>query len=342
MNTNDRTTGEATPATGDQIDDEGSPTFDERAFIRSARAKSMRRTTALASLVVLVALCVSAGGWVAWNIGIQAQSNRVTAYQYELVSLSQPNTFISGTGRTDLQFPGARNTYAAYRPVGSRPAPRGDVTIEFEIWGGEVASTAGELMSWQAPVREFSGAQMAPALRFLYPLEASAASVPEEAQLLAAATVVTRQRLEAAPASATAEIAVSFKARKTLAELEAWLPSGVTLNWGAVDVWAPEKGPIVTADGSMVGIAFVGPDGIASPVARTQLEKDVVDDLHFIAELAPKGTADRCTTSADFLAQNGVRYYGAVVTGSVSDIRKLLAGPDASCATLGFVVEPWE
>lgn len=339
--------GETTPGTVSSIEDRtGSATeasFDERAFVRSARAKSLWRTVALAASVVLVAFLLSAGCWVAWNKSIQAESNRITAYQYELVPLSQPNTFISGSGRTDLRFPGARNTYTAYRPVGSRPVPRGDVTIEFEFWGGEVAPTEGGFMSWQAPSRGFSGAEMAPALQFLYPADDGIVDDADvDAQRFKSAAALTRRQLQAAPASATAELAISFKERKTLRDLEAMLSKRVTLNWGAVDVWAPGRRPVVTTDGSMVGIAFVGPDGAVAPIPRARLEKDLVDDLRFVAGLAPKGTADRCTASADFITANGVKYYGAVVTGPVAELRVLAEDQAVSGAILGFVVEPWE
>lgn|GEM_PF-1947828 len=349
MNANSNTTPAGTPFLDDQTEETEDLHFDEKAFVRSARAKSTRRTVALATSVVLGALVLLSGAWVAWNASIQAQSNRISSYQYELVALSQPNTFISGTGLTDMRFPGARNTYTAYRPVGRRPMPRGDVTIAFDVWGGEVAATEGGFMSWQSPSRGFSGAEMAPALQFLYPLETGAAgsgsgSVADslEAQQLAVWTKVARDRMDAAPASATAELAVSFKTRKTLSEVEALLPKGLILNWGVVDVWAPGQGPVTTMDGSMVGITFVGPDGAVDPLPRAQLEKDLVDDLRFVAENAPRGTADRCVRSANFIKKHGVSYFGVVVTGPVSEVRKLLDFGDVSSATLGFVVEPWE
>lgn len=343
MNANGGTSSSTPSTDGNRSEDTPDPAFDERAFVLSARKTSRRRTVALAASVVLVALVLVVGCWVAWNTAIQAQSNRISTYQYELVPLSQPNTFIIGSGLTDLRFPGARNTYTAYRPVGGRPMPRGDVTIEFEFWGGEVAPTEGGSVSWQAPPRGFTGAQMAPALRFLYPgggIEIQ--DVDTDAQLLKSATALALRQLQAAPAAATAELAISFKERKTLRELEALLPESVVLNWGAVDVWEPEQGPVATMDGKMVGIAFVGPDGAVDSVPRDELEKDLVDDLRFVARYAPKGTAERCKASADFITQNGVTYYGAVVTGPVSDILALAKKPELSCVALGFVVEPWE
>ena len=45
---------------------------------------------------------------------------------------------------------------------------------------------------------------------------------------------------------------------------------------------------------------------------------------------------------ADFMKKSGVSYCGIVVTGPVSEVRRLLARSDASRATLGFVVEPRE
>lgn len=350
MNANSDTTPAKTPFLDDQTQETDDLHFDEKAFVRSARAKSARRTVALAMSVVLGALVLLVGAWMAWNTSIQGQSNRISSYQYELIALSQPNTFISGTGLTDMRFPGARNTYTAYRPVGGRPMPRGDVTIDFDIWGGEVTATESGLMSWQSPSREFSGAQMAPALRFLYPLDTGAegsgsgsmADASAEVQQLAAWTMVARERLDAAPTSATAELAVSFKTRKTLSEVEALLPKRLILNWGVVDVWTPGQGPVTTMDGSMVGITFVGPDGSVSVLPRAQLEKDLVDDLRFVAEYAPSGTADRCLSSASFIDKNGVSYFGVVVTGPVSEVRKLLDLGDVSSATLGFVIEPWE
>jgi hypothetical protein len=149
-------------------------------------------------------------------------------------------------------------------------------------------------------------------------------------------------RLESAPASATAELAISFRDFKTLDEVKTLLADGVLLNWGAVDVWEFSDGPSVPADGSMVGISFVGPDGGIVPVATQQLEKNISSSLRTVARLAPKGTADKCIQSAEYIERNGVKYYGVVVTGPASDMRALLGSDDVSAASLGFVVEPWQ
>lgn len=324
--------------------------FDEREFVRSARARSVRRTFLIAASVVLVGVLSLAGAWVVWETAIQTQSNRIDEYQRELIALSQPNTYVAGgSAFSHRRFPGARNTYRTYRPVGSTPVPKGEVAIDYDFWGGEVVSTEGGGLAWANPKREFSGTEMVPSLRFVYPGRPSTGESVEpqfehaaEAAQIKALTQDAQVRLDSAPASATAELAVSFRDLKTLDEVRALLAEDVLLNWGAVDVWELKDGPFVPADGRLVGVGFVGPDGSVVPVAPMQLEKNLSSTLRQIARSAPKGTADKCIQSAEYIERNGVEFYGAVVTGPVHELRQLLANTDVSSATLGSLVAPWQ
>lgn len=92
----------------------------------------------------------------------------------------------------------------------------------------------------------------------------------------------------------------------------------------------------------MVGIGFVGPDGRALPLAPKQLEEELPSRLRSVAANAPRGSAERSIRSAAYLEENGVVYYGVVVTGPAAELRRLLDDEAVSAASLGFVVAPWQ
>lgn len=321
--------------------------FDERAFVRSARAKAVRRSVLISAVVVLCGVMALAGSWVAWERAIQTQTARIDAYLTELVPLSEPNTFVADARTSDRQFPGAVRTYRAYRPVGARPLPKGKVSAEFDVWGGEVVASSGTL-AWADPARGFSATGLAPDLRFLHPAAASGQArqpEPEDRDDIDGMTASTRDaalRLGSAPDSSTVELAISFRGLKTIKELQALLGDGVTLNWAAVSVWEKADSAFVPREGNMVGISFVGPDGSAAAVPSAQLEKNLPSRLRSVSRHAPRGSAELCVRSADYLERSGVRYYGAVVTGRARDMRAILRHDAVTAAVLGFVVEPWE
>jgi hypothetical protein len=321
--------------------------FDERAFVKSARVKSMRRSVLISVTAVLCGIMLLAGGWVAWERVIQGQSDRIGSYLYELVPLSQPNTFLAESHSSYRRFPGSRSTYLAYRPVGGRPLSKGEVTVEFDFWGGEVV-TGARTLNWTSPAREFSGTELSPALRFLHPgsgVQSTTEPQPEEREYVRQIEIWTRDakvHLSSAPASSTAELAVSFRELKTSEEVRALLGDDVALNWGAVDVWEGTDGAFVPREGNMVGISFIGPDGGEVPLTVEELEKNLPSRLRSVAHNAPKGTAERCIQSAEYIDRSGVKFYGAVVTGPISRLRGILDNEAVTAVVLGFVTQPWE
>ncbi len=322
--------------------------FDEESFVRQARRKSTWRIIMTAAAVTLLAALLFAAGWYAWNRVINYHSNRISIYQYELVALSTPNTHVTGTGRTLYRFPRALNTYTTYRPVGDRPMAAGEFVVDFSLWGSELSPSQWRV-AWDGG-RWFTGPLMVPELGFVMPGHASRAADDPEAReyveyytpIFEAETERTTSALASAPDSATAEVAISFSEFLSLDQMERLIGSDVTLNWGAVDVWEDEERPAWPIAGHMVGIAFIWPDGAEGPVETAQAERDVIDKLRFVAKHAPEGTAVLCTRSADHLVENGVRYYGAVVTGRVDALRQLVEYDGVSASVLGFVVEPWQ
>jgi hypothetical protein len=321
--------------------------FDERVFVRSARVKSMRRSALVSATAVMCGIMLLAGGWVAWERVIQGQSDRIGSYLYELVPLSQPNTFLADFHSSDRRFPGSRSTYSAYRPVGGRPVPKGEVTVEFDFWGGEVV-TGARTLNWMNPSREFSGTEMSPALRFLHPgsgVQSTTEPQPEEldsVKQIEAWTRTAKVHLSSAPASSTVELAISFRELKTAEEVRTLLGDDVTLNWGAVDVWERTDGAFVPLEGNMVGISFIGPDGGEVPLTVKELEKNLPSRLRSVAHSAPEGTAERCIQSAEYIDRNGVKFYGAVVTGPTSRLLGILDNEAVTAVVLGFVTQPWE
>lgn len=346
-------------ATVSSLDDAGKPEsqgFDEQAFVRSATAKSVKRTVLISVAAVFGGFVLLAGSWVVWQMTIHSESNRIAFYLTEIVPLSEPNTFVVVSEPTSVRFPSATTTYATYRPVGPRPVPSGEIVAEFSFWGREFIYDGGTLR-WANPAREFSGAQMSPLLQFLHPGPAGGSptqerseSVPDPEQIdIEALTRNAHTHLDSMPATWTAELAVSFYELKQLDEVQALIGDGVTLNWGAVDVWeeayweeADIDGPFVTAEGQMVGVSFTESDGSPSSRAPKQLEEELPSRLRSVAKIAPEGTAERSLRSAAYLEANGVVYYGVVVTGPAAELRRLLDDEAVSAASLGFVVAPWQ
>lgn len=323
----------------------GDLTFDESTFLRGVRRRSIVRTVLVSTTVVVVTAVCALGGYLSYLTVLQNQSNRIDAYQIELTALTQPNTWVGGSN-TDRQFPGARNTYSAFRPVGGRPLRVGAITADFDVWGGEVVKYAGGAQ-WFESGRTFVGDELAPALSFLYPV--STEDRPAEVQMVRdtrsafrSRTEESRARLASVPPSATVEVAVSFDRLLTYEQLISLSGGGLTRNWGAVDAWGAADAPVEPMPGNMIGVAFVGPDGQSAGVTGANVEGDLVSDLTFIAEYAPEGTANRCLDTAEYVREEGVRFYGAVFTGSPTAVERLLAHERVDAAVLGFVVEPWE
>jgi hypothetical protein len=325
--------------------------LDEAAFIRTARRRSTKRIALVAGGMIVAALVVIALGVVGWHRGIYAHMQRIDWYYPTLVSISSPNTELMGPSITRSRFPGAVNEYSAYRRVGDVVVPAGEAFVEFDVWGGEIVRGVAE-RTVQTATRQFTGGDLAPTLRILAPADADSTAEyerdPESEQWTLSEidkhSKTSLERLAAAPASATVEVAVSFADTLTLAEVEALLGPDLQLYWGATDAYERLPVPWEQGYGFMVGVDFArsGSFGPISHDTRRESEAALVSELKNIAVSAPKGTADRCLASAAYLEEHGVRYFAVVVCGSPEAASALAERPGVTAVSLGVVSMPWE
>lgn len=338
---------------------EDTPDFDEAAFLKGVKRRSLGRAFAVALATVLLVGGVMFAAAIAWRSGIYERWGRIDEYYGRLTRISNPNTLVVSAGPIEFRFPGARSVYAAYRLVGDRTMPVGSPSVEYGIWGREQwqGLTSGEqnVPPWQG--RRFTGQLLAPALRFRYPQSAESASADPIDQDYVAKLEAgladerdrARRSLASAPASATAELAVSFVDLKSYEQMQSMLAStGAELYWGAVDVWGKGHGPADPGPGDVVGIGFVNADpslranAAVPPDLPADLEKALPGELEDIAFHMPQGTADLLKESAGYVRQNGVSYWGAVVEGTPKQLAPIIDSNQVSAVSLGFVVMPWD
>jgi hypothetical protein len=342
------------------------PSLDEAEFIKSAKHRSTRRILLLSGGLTLAAVIVLAAVVVLWNWRLDAEAERIDSYYCNLVSVSCPNTRIMLPGTMRSRFPGAVNEYTAYRTVGDVLVPAGEVSVEYDVWGGEQTRGVfsdqgyGDSLARGDNGRRFVSSQPAPALGFLAPVGAayakgesteSASSQPGSATLeeellavWAAETESSLSRLSSAPPDSMVEMAVSFGSAISLAEVESLLGQDLELLWGATWVYAGDVRPMGLYAGHLVGVDFswevVEPSGFTR--THQDAEDDLVETLRSIATRAPDGTAYLCRQSAGYLEEHGVRYFGVVVCGHPAAALALAHNPSVSAMSLGFVVMPWE
>ncbi|MBN1630150.1 MAG: anti sigma factor C-terminal domain-containing protein [Thermoleophilia bacterium] len=360
---NEETGTNVLPEGGDVAD---APSLDEATFIKKARRRSTRRILLLSGGLTLAAVIVLAAIVVLWNWRLNAEAERIDSYYCSLVPVAYPNTRIMLPGTTRSRFPGAVNEYTAYRTVGDVIVPAGEVSVEFDVWGGEQFRGVfddrgyGDSLARGDNGRRFVSSQPARALGFLAPAGAAHAktestdlassqpeSVAQEEELLgvwAAETASSLSRLSSAPPDSTVEMAVSFDGTISLAEVESLLGQNVELLWGATWVYSDDAQPWELWDAHLVGVDFTWEVVELSGFSRTHqdAEDDLVETLRSIAKRAPDGTAYRCSQSAGYLEQHGVRYFGVVVCGHPKAALALAHNPSVSAVSLGFVVMPWE
>ncbi len=342
------------------------PSLDEAKFIKKAKRRSTRRILFLSGGLTLAAVIVLAAIVVLWNWRLNAEAERIDSYYCNLVPVAYPNTRIMLPGTTRSRFPGAAHEYTAYRTVGDVLVPAGEVSVEFDVWGGEQVRGVfddqgyGDSLARGDNGRRFVSSQPARALGFLAPAGAANAqtestdpasgqpdSATLEKELLAAWAAETESslsRLSSAPPDSTVEMAVSFGGTVSLAEVESFLGQDLELLWGATWVYSDDAQPWELWGAHLVGVDFTWEVVELSGFLRTHqdAEDDLVEALRSIAKRAPDGTAHLCSQSASYLEEHGVRYFGVVVCGHPEAALALAHNPSVSAVSLGFVVMPWE
>jgi len=306
--------------------------FNERSFLRRARAISFLR-----ALVVsfAVAVTVIVGLFVGTEMMLQRQENRIDSLYPDLIRLTRPNTVALAGKSYDLRLFGRQKEYYLFRLLGDRPLPAGDVTVDFDVWGGEqtlgdetfcvlTASTGdGPAANVSAVIpagaKEYTAPLAVPVLRFYYPVRDGDKILREFGAL------------RTLSGDALVEMAVSFKQPLTYDEVRSAIPNELILTWGAVCAFPDSEylraGDYLTAN-RMVGNPYM---------QDARGEQDFMAVLKRLSDI-PGHHAGTVKRTLDFLKANGVRYYGAVVVGPARAVAKLEANPMVTAAVLGMSI----
>ena len=329
--------------------------FDERGFLRNVRRRSLARAVGVSAAVVVVLAAIALVGVYAWARATLAASDRIDSYYPDLVAVSHPNTRLLPTSKGHWRLPGAANEYVAIRLVGARPVAAGTYAVDYDIWHGELLRGYDERWSVETD-RTYRGSALVPELRIVDAMSEAAknggtmhdATGTDVRALTARESEASLRRLDAAPASSTAELAVSFNGLLSASDLTALESSGATLAWGAVNVWDPARAPFVPTDnpGGLVGVPFVSAPWASAetsaPLPPGEAEADTIATLRRISSLARGATARATAASAGYLAANGFHYYGAVFTGPPAALAHIARDGRVAAVSCGLVVAPWE
>ncbi|MCF6095768.1 anti-sigma factor [Thermovorax subterraneus] len=300
--------------------------FNEKVFLRKARLKSILRTT-LVSLAIT--LCIFALLFVIPEIMLQNQENRIDSFYPDLVKFSQPNTYAIPGESYNIRLFGRQKKYYLLRFIGNKPYPAGIITVDFDAWGGE--QTKGNNSFY---VNESLNAY--PELSTVIPEGAKKYLVPYAVPKLEFYHPAIKQEkiirefdvLEKIPNDNLVEMAVSFKKPLTLDEIKAAIPGNLKLMWGAVSVFEDkeyEKNSYLSD--RLVGNPYLGsPDG----------EEKFIKELERLSNI-PSYHSKNLKRTLEYLKENDIKYYGAVVVGSPKDLIKLSSNELITGAVLGIV-----
>lgn len=338
----------------------GDPILDEAAFIKKAERRSVRRTLFVAVAVVLSTLVVLGVGRWTWDLAIQRRAQQIADFYVPLARVMKPNNEVD-QGLIIRDFPGATMQLIASRRIGNAVVPAGVINVRFYPWGGATIEDTrhfGDITDGRFLIQP----DATPELVFLEPpvgggdaTEVWGAAVEDEPFLSTAANSrrASLARLQAAPASSTVEVAVSFDDAMTLEQLETRVGDELRLAWGALRTGnaysvADEGGQAAEAGSSwsfhppgsgVIGVPFSAFDAADSTLAEQ--ESWGLETLA-VAERMPRFERRSLIGSREYIEKNGTEYFGAVVVGSPEAALKLANSADVSMVSLGAVVMPYQ
>ncbi|HHV78369.1 MAG TPA: hypothetical protein GXX40_01925 [Firmicutes bacterium] len=308
--------------------------FDEKTFLRRARAASTLRTLAISFGVVVLVLV---GFYVLTEIALQYHEARIDNFYPELVRLTEPNTVALSGKRYDVRLFGRQKEYYLIRLIGEKPCPAGTVTVDFDVWGGE--QTLGNYSFSIRPSHDGAGDSS---------LEVSA-SIPEGAKEYIAPLAVPRlqfyypvgeedrvirefETLRSVGDDSLVEMAISFREPLTLEQVRSAVPSEVRIMWGAVWAFSDEE----YRENSYLATRRI----VGNPCMESREgEQEFIRALDRLSTVCGYHSQNIKRT-LDFLKTNGVRYYGVVVVGQAKSVAKLASSSMVTAAVLGIVTHP--
>jgi len=314
-------------------------TFDEKAFLRKARFKSIIRIT-------LISLCVAIGifvlSFVIPEIMLGNQENRINSFYPNLVKFTEPNTFALSGESYNVRLLGRQKKYYLFRLIGDKPHPAGTITVDFDAWGGE--QTNGNNYFSVSNSKEYLIPYAVPKLRFYNPAASYEKIIREF------------DTLKNIPKNQLVEMAISFNKPLTLDEIKVMMPQDLKLMWGAVRVFkdedyenavknaeekAKKNGRILTQEDKENIKRNLAERLVGNPyLDSTNGEKEFIQELEVLVNI-PSYHSNNIKRTVSFLKENGIKYYGVVVVGSPESLEKLSSNPMITGAVLGIVTTPY-
>jgi len=306
--------------------------FDEKAFLRKARFKSILR-------IIIISLIIAIGVFVLTIIipemMLQNQENRIDSFYPGIVKFTEPNTFAISGESYNVRLFGRQKEYYLLRLIGNKPYPAGIVTVDFDIWGGEqfqgnksfcVVETDHIIpyseISTVIPegTKEYLAPYAVPKLKFYNPVVKYDKVIREF------------DVLKNIPNDNLVEMALSFYRPLTFIEIKTIIPEDLKLMWGAVLVFEEndykEKNYLAER---LVGNPYIDShDG----------EKEFLKQLEQLSNLQSYSSTNLKRT-VNFLKEKGIKYYGVVVVGHPESLQKLSSNSIIRGAVLGIVTTPY-
>ncbi|HBT49884.1 MAG TPA: hypothetical protein DEA61_08745 [Caldanaerobacter subterraneus] len=306
--------------------------FDEKAFLRKARFKSILR-------IIIISLIIAIGVFVLTIIisemMLQNQENRINSFYPDIVKFTEPNTFAISGESYNVRLFGRQKEYYLLRLIGNKPYPAGIVTVDFDIWGGE----------------QFKGDKSFCVIEtdHIIPYSKISTAIPEGTKEYLAPYAVPKLKfynpavkydkvirefdvLKNIPNDNLVEMALSFDRPLTLSEIKTIIPEDLKLMWGAVLVFEEnhykEKNYLAER---LVGNPYIDSrDG----------EKEFLKQLEQLSNLQSYSSTNLKRT-VSFLKEKGIKYYGVVVVGHPESLQKLSSNSIIRGAVLGIVTTPY-
>ncbi|EMT38882.1 hypothetical protein TthWC1_1578 [Thermoanaerobacter thermohydrosulfuricus WC1] len=306
--------------------------FDEKAFLRKARFKSILR-------IIIISLIIAIGVFVLTIIisemMLQNQENRINSFYPDIVKFTEPNTFAISGESYNVRLFGRQKEYYLLRLIGNKPYPAGIVTVDFDIWGGEqfqgnksfcVVETDHIIpyseISTVIPegTKEYLAPYAVPKLKFYNPAVKYDKVIREF------------DVLKNIPNDNLVEMALSFDRPLTFSEIKTIIPEDLKLMWGAVLVFEEKD----YKQRSYLAERLVGNPYVNSPNG----EKEFLKELERLSNVQSYSSTNLKRT-VNFLKENGIKYYGVVVVGHPASLQELSSNSIITGAVLGIVTEPY-
>lgn len=289
----------------------------------SARLSNILITAAILLLILPVTQLLT---YLYYGVGDKA--NELIDVSTKTIYVTEPNMSLEEMElESDIGFFSMNLLFDVYKRIGKEDYDAGDYDIHFAL--GKAMEPKKDL-TLERPLPDYpSGAD------YLYHPDA----------LPALDSGGEREILDGLPDGTVAELYVSFYELTEPDAIEKWLPADLELRWVAVDTGI--EGKMLDSDGdpvSAVGYPAQVDNTTWSPFnGREQTNKEVfIGILNLLKEhedtaMQISGNSLAIPERLTYLEKNGVKAYGAVVTGPTAELRKLADKDEIRAMKVGEV-----